>query len=587
MTENCTVYWRERLLERTAHRLRCCSGNMFGTADAVYWYSRLMEEEQQRTSDAERDASGRVLARGWCADQAVHQALLWTGQFADKMKNVTTYQNEDGPLCTMGDVLSISVDDFGDVRNVHGELYALVHQYDRHQRVRDIIAARYAEDDAAADHLHPSFVPGYKEQILYGDLSKVVRHEHVDTSMPSRSPPAPSPPPRSHTPDPLPETHACAGNKSCHARAASPEPAGSRPLPPPPSSPSPPPLGEAAAGETRAGAGDKAASPPHSRDDESLAASRRAEHWRGVIERAPPSEAEHVRALAALALEQPPAYESYPAGRFEGRGVVMAAGGRLQVVNAYSVVRALRARGCRLPVELYYAGASEMSAHVVHVFNEMDVAVLDMYHSLAGEDAQVALRGFQIKAFAVLHSSFEEVLWLDSDSVPASDVSQAFESTAFRQLGSLFWQDWSRDPHWLSAQFLAAYGLHMQHGERELEAGQFVLCKRRCWTALQMVVYMNRHFVHFYRRLYGDKDTWRLAFKVSPVSWPPALPRPLSPQTCQGRRKGHVQRAPLLTCAAIVPACVPGCMRAERGPCADGRHAHGPGTVGGGRAGSR
>ena len=62
------------MLERTGHRLRCCSGNMFGTADAVYSYARLMEEEQQRTSDAERDELGAVRARGWCADQAVHQA---------------------------------------------------------------------------------------------------------------------------------------------------------------------------------------------------------------------------------------------------------------------------------------------------------------------------------------------------------------------------------------------------------------------------------------------------------------------------------------------------------------------------------
>jgi len=571
MTENCTVYWREKMLERTAHRLRCCSGNMFGTADAVYWYSRLMEEEQQRTSDAERDASGRVLARGWCADQAVHQALLWTGQFAEKMNNVTTYQNEDGPLCTMGDVLSISVDDFGDVKNIHGELYAVVHQYDRHQRVRDIIAARYAEDDAAADHLHPSFVPDYKDRILYGDLSKVVRHEHVDTSMPPRS----APPHPSNTPDPLPETGACASNESCHASAAGTMPAGSKPPPPPPSNlsalaPRPLPLSpgeQHEAGAHKAGGGNDAAPPQESRDGEWQGGSRAAEHWQGVIERAPAGEADHVRALAALALELPPAYESYRAGRFEGRGVVMAAGGRLQVANAYCVVRALRARGCRLPVELYYAGASEMSAQVVQVLNEMDVAVLDMHHSLAGDDAQLALRGFQIKAFAVLHSSFEEVLWLDSDSVPASDVSKAFESSAFRQHGSLFWQDWSRDPHWLTPQFLAAYGLHMQHGERELEAGQFVLCKRRCWTALQMVVYMNRHFVHFYRRLYGDKDTWRLAFKVRRPgvvrsSSPPPFSLPLAPSSSQPthlRRQTSRGMGGSLRSSLAQPECLHAC----------------------------
>jgi hypothetical protein len=121
------------------------------------------------------------------------------------------------------------------------------------------------------------------------------------------------------------------------------------------------------------------------------------------------------------------------------------------------------------------------------------------------------------KAFAVMHSSFEEVLWLDTDAVPAANIGKAFESSIFQSYGSLFWQDWSCDPHWLSADFMAAYGLQMIHGERELEAGQFVLSKRKAWLALRMVVYMNRHFPHFYRHLYGDKDTWRLGFKLARI----------------------------------------------------------------------
>ena len=224
-----------------------------------------------------------------------------------------------------------------------------------------------------------------------------------------------------------------------------------------------------------------------------------------------------VRACVRLrvCVRQGPDYEEYPEGKYEGQGVVMCAGGRLQIVNAYSVVRALRKFGCELPVQMYYAGPSEMSAEAVQVFNDLDVTVLDIYHSLEGADAELPLRGFQIKAFAVLHSSFEQVLWLDSDAVPATNVTHVFSSETFNKHGSLFWQDWSRDPHWLTPQFMAAYGLHMHVGERELEAGQFVLWKRRTWHALQLVLYMNRNFPHFYRRLYGDKDTWRLAFKLA------------------------------------------------------------------------
>ena len=59
---------------------------------------------------------------------------------------------------------------------------------------------------------------------------------------------------------------------------------------------------------------------------------------------------------------QGPDYGEYPEGKYEGKGVVMCAGGRLQIVNAYSVVRALRKFGCELPVQVYYAGPSGMSS---------------------------------------------------------------------------------------------------------------------------------------------------------------------------------------------------------------------------------
>ena len=212
-----------------------------------------------------------------------------------------------------------------------------------------------------------------------------------------------------------------------------------------------------------------------------------------------------------------------------------------QIVNAYCALRALREHGSELPVEFFYAGESEMSAEVVQVFEALGVAVLDIYHSLQGADAELPLRGFQIKAFAVLHSTFEEVLWLDTDTVPASNMTSAFDSVIYQEHGSLFWQDWSCDPHWLSPDFMAAYGVRMQEGEREFEAGQFLLSKRRAWVPLLIVLHMTRHFDHFYRRLYGDKDTWRLAFKIAgvDVGLAPLAPDALGADDPSGRQCGN------------------------------------------------
>lgn len=46
MMFNCTPYLAENVLAQVGHNPRSCSGNMFGTSDAVYAYSKLMEEEQ-------------------------------------------------------------------------------------------------------------------------------------------------------------------------------------------------------------------------------------------------------------------------------------------------------------------------------------------------------------------------------------------------------------------------------------------------------------------------------------------------------------------------------------------------------------
>src|SRR5947209_8212678 len=57
------------------------------------------------------------------------------------------------------------------------------------------------------------------------------------------------------------------------------------------------------------------------------------------------------RLLAAL----PP----YPAGRFRGRGVVIAGGGPAYFPSLYVTVRAIRRVGCSLPVQVWYLGRED------------------------------------------------------------------------------------------------------------------------------------------------------------------------------------------------------------------------------------
>ncbi len=52
-----------------------------------------------------------------------------------------------------------------------------------------------------------------------------------------------------------------------------------------------------------------------------------------------------------------------------------------------------------------------------------------------------AVTGFAIKAFAIIHSSFAEVLCLDCDNIPLYDPSALFAAPQYQQHGNIFWSD--------------------------------------------------------------------------------------------------------------------------------------------------
>ncbi len=45
------------------------------------------------------------------------------------------------------------------------------------------------------------------------------------------------------------------------------------------------------------------------------------------------------------------------------------------------------------------------------------------------------MRGYQLKVFSILLSSFKEVVWVDSDNVPMMDPAEAFELKPYKATG--------------------------------------------------------------------------------------------------------------------------------------------------------
>ncbi len=55
--------------------------------------------------------------------------------------------------------------------------------------------------------------------------------------------------------------------------------------------------------------------------------------------------------------------------------------------------------------------------------------------------SDVSIGGYAIKAFAIIYSSFAEVLCLDSDNLPVHDPSALFDTAPYKENGNLFWSD--------------------------------------------------------------------------------------------------------------------------------------------------
>lgn len=210
----------------------------------------------------------------------------------------------------------------------------------------------------------------------------------------------------------------------------------------------------------------------------------------------------------------------YPSA--QGRGVVICFGGHLMTANAYICLRRLR-EVSSLPVELFHSG-EEIPEFVRTAWSRefsgirfVDVSRLDpaLY---PGAMTEVSFRGWPIKPYAIYLSSFREVLLLDCDNFPLQDPEPLFSAPSYQEKGVLLW------PDMLSARYnhdslLDDLGLprELNQAGPEMEAGQILMDKERCWKALTAACLLNSDDFRsqVYPRTLGDKDLYRLCCELT------------------------------------------------------------------------
>ena len=204
----------------------------------------------------------------------------------------------------------------------------------------------------------------------------------------------------------------------------------------------------------------------------------------------------------------------YPGG-LKGRGIVICAGGIRFLTCAWVCINMLRRVGCRLPIQLWHRNASEMDASMRKLLAPLGVECVDAEQVQRRHPVR-KLGGWGLKPYAILHAPFQEVLLLDADNVPVRNPEVLFGTPQFLETGAVFWPD--RECWEPNAPVWEITGVPFRN-ERCFESGQVLVDKQKCWQALKLAMWYNEQFDFFYQLVYGDKDTFRLAFRKVGARW--------------------------------------------------------------------
>jgi len=227
-----------------------------------------------------------------------------------------------------------------------------------------------------------------------------------------------------------------------------------------------------------------------------------------------------IRAAHRTYLSSLPSFPPHTPGRnAASRGIVSTAGGAYFPVFMVSL-RMLRRTGTTLPVEVFLADRSEYETEVcdevLPTLNAKCVVLSDIFNASANayQPAQ-KISKYQYKIFAILFSSFTEVLFIDADNHALHPTEPLFDFPPYVDTGMLTWPDfWSTS---VSPVYSLITGIDpIPRGVRaSTESGQIMLSKALQWETLLLAAYYNYYGPsHYYSLLcqngagWGDKETF-------------------------------------------------------------------------------
>lgn len=221
------------------------------------------------------------------------------------------------------------------------------------------------------------------------------------------------------------------------------------------------------------------------------------------------------------------------------RGILIPAGGARMFTCAWVAVRMLRDHlKTELPIQIWHIGPQEMSPSMAALMLEQQVETVDALSLLASEGESAELGGFELKSYALLKCGFREVLLLDADNVLLDDPAVILDHPAFVEAGAMFWPDLVSISR--SSRIWELCGIDYRHMP-SFESGQLAVDRVRHYPALALSWFLNRNSRLVYRHIYGDKDTFLIAWLALGAAFflVPHAPKRLEGSLCQHDPEGR------------------------------------------------
>jgi putative component of toxin-antitoxin plasmid stabilization module len=214
----------------------------------------------------------------------------------------------------------------------------------------------------------------------------------------------------------------------------------------------------------------------------------------------------HVRTVAGAALKG------------SGKGVVITVGEPSSASRVLRILAEMRRKGCRVPVEVWHLPAVRFSRSQSRRLANLDARCFNA--QALRKRAPLRLLGREsLRAYALVHSGFEQVFLLDAAGGHGREVSESlFELDKLQAAGAVFWRGGERRHNGSASAIWRSCGLR-RPGHGGVDATRMLVDRRRCGRALRLALWFHKNLDFYSRHVESCGELFLLAFRKARRSY--------------------------------------------------------------------